>query len=58
METPVLVVTFKVGGVHLLSTDGTIEYKTQNFAAVMYLVSMSQMPVQVKYSIDPIVAVS
>lgn len=53
-----LVVEFKVGGVHIHSTDGTIEYKTQNFAAVMYLVSTSELPVQVKYSIDPIVAIS
>lgn len=58
METEEMVVTYKVGGVHVKTSNGKIDFKTTNFVAVLTAIALAQLPVRVVYSSEPIVSES
>lgn len=50
----ILVVTVMVGGLHIRSTDGTIDTYTKSFVETLRILSLANLPVQLKYSVEEI----
>jgi hypothetical protein len=57
MET-ILYVTYMQGGIYIHASDNSINYRTRNFVVALCLISTSDMPVKVNYSLDNIVAIA